>query len=513
MVLGYQSLAYASCASNEGVVETILVEPGDVFNLNDEKENAFYHRWANRLHIETKEEVIRHQLLFSEDGVLTDKALKESERILRANKYIKEATVDVKGGCEEPLQVVVKTTDNWTLTPGVTFGRSGGQNKTGLQIKENNLFGKGKDLGFAYRNTVDRDSLTFEYHDPHVLGTRHDIKFFLQNNSDGEGFLIDYSLPFFEFDGRKSWGIMAESLSQELPLYDGGRVTERIGVKRDRLRAFIGSSGGRSENTVFRKIYGIEFIDKQFFATDTFNSQQDGHDEFYPFIEFIYLVENFANRNNFRTMGRKEDIPLGINASANLGVISTLTGSDNNYVKYNFHLSRGFTPFSNSFGLIDLNFFGYLGGGERAGERLNLTGEYFIYQPENESIYMRGSFISANNLQLDEQLLLGGSTLRGYPFGYQDGDRVATFSVEKRKYFDWYPLRMFQFGAAVFADVGSVWDEQSEEDLLFDVGLSLRMVPTRSSSGKVIHIDIAKPITATENIDSLQISVGTKVSF
>ena len=55
---------------------------------------------------------------------------------------------------------------------------------------------------------------------------------------------------------------------------------------------------------------------------------------------------------------------------------------------------------------------------------------------------------SKGNLLLGEQVLLGGETgLRGYPAGYQTGDKSLLVTAEKRFHFNWYPLHIAKFGA------------------------------------------------------------------
>jgi hemolysin activation/secretion protein len=65
---------------------------------------------------------------------------------------------------------------------------------------------------------------------------------------------------------------------------------------------------------------------------------------------------------------------------------------------------------------------------------------------------------TGRHLDLDNQLLLGGDNgLRGYPLRYQGGDAVALLTLEQRYFSDWYVLRRFRVGGAVFFDAGRTW--------------------------------------------------------
>ncbi len=87
------------------------------------------------------------------------------------------------------------------------------------------------------------------------------------------------------------------------------------------------------------------------------------------------------------------------------------------------------------------------------------------------------------------------------------------FTAEKRFHFDWYPLHLAKFGAAIFTDVGSAWGEGKDPELLADVGIGLRMIPTRTSITKAVHIDLAFPLNGDNDVDDYQLTVNTENSF
>ena len=123
-----------------------------------------------------------------------------------------------------------------------------------------------------------------------------------------------------------------------------------------------------------------------------------------------------------------------------------------------------------------------------------------------------------NNLDLDNLVDLGGDTgLRGYPLRYQTGDSRILLTAEQRYFTDWYPFRLFRVGGAVFADIGRTWGDNPAGGpplgWLKNVGLGLRLGPTRSSGRDVIHIDIALPLDGDPSIDSVQFLIDSKRSF
>src|SRR5690606_3801831 len=96
--------------------------------------------------------------------------LRESERILRANSYLFDARIVPVAYRDGVVDVEVRTRDVWTLKPGITFGRKGGENESGFEFEESNLLGLGKEIELSHTNDVDRNSNLLRYRDPHLFG-------------------------------------------------------------------------------------------------------------------------------------------------------------------------------------------------------------------------------------------------------------------------------------------------------------------------------------------------------
>ena len=119
----------------------------------------------------------------------------------------------------------------------------------------------------------------------------------------------------------------------------------------------------------------------------------------------------------------------------------------------------------------------------------------------------------------DKQLLLGGdSGLRGYPSRYQSGDRSFLINIEQRFYFNYELWQLFDTGAVVFADIGRAWfndrDNGINGGILKDIGIGLRLSPTRAGKNVVLHLDFAIPLDKDDkDIGDIQINFEAKKSF
>jgi len=152
------------------VIATIRIDRSDVFEEAEAEGNSAY-RLANRLHIETREHVIRRELLFSEGSPADPDVLYESERNLRRLNFLHDnAQIETVPRPDGKVDVVVHVRDTWTTRPEVSLRREGGATTGRLSFVEGNLLGFGKTAGISFRKDLDRDSGGVMYGDPRLLG-------------------------------------------------------------------------------------------------------------------------------------------------------------------------------------------------------------------------------------------------------------------------------------------------------------------------------------------------------
>ena len=131
------------------MIGTISIFNESIFDLDNPEENKALYQLANKVHTTTQRNVIQQQLLFHEGDEFSERILEESERILRSNRYIQDATIKAERQENGVVDVSVHTADVWTLMPKISFSRSGGENNAGIGIKEMNLLGSGIEVPAA----------------------------------------------------------------------------------------------------------------------------------------------------------------------------------------------------------------------------------------------------------------------------------------------------------------------------------------------------------------------------
>lgn len=500
-------------ASKNWLVGDIHLDVADVFDTTKEDENKWFHQWANRLHGTTKVDVIKRQLLFKEGEVFDVSLLEESERLLRQNNYIKDAKILPKEVCGNLVSIDVNTVDHWTLSVGGAFGRSGGKNKSGFEFQEHNLLGLGKSLSLAYKSDAERDGTQLLYEDAQLFGSRHQLALLAEQNSDGKVYGVDLGLPFFSLHTSNSWGIGGQRKSQQISLYDAGNVVDTFDDELQTAYMFYGWAKEPVGDAVQRYRVGWNYSKERYAATVN-SSELTEVNQSYPWIEYAFYENEYLKRENLNTMGVIEDTQIGRSMELSVGLLSSAFGSTDDYLRVGARYSRGFQLTDKQLGVIGVSGNSYLGEGELQGIQSNVKGQYYYFKNQKDTLYLSGEVWAADNFLSKEQYELGGDVgLRGYPQGFQSGDRAALLSMEYRHYFDYYPWKLAKFGAVAFADVGTAWDSNKDPELLSDMGFGLRIVPTRSSSSRVIHLDVAFPLDSNGQVDSVQYLLSTKKSF
>jgi hypothetical protein len=136
-------------------IGTIQIEVDDVFE--DTTHLAAPYRLANDLHISTHDSTVSQQLLFHSGDVYNRRLMDETARMLRAQRYLNEASVEPVryNEADNTVDVLVRVHDVWTLSPGLSFGRKGGANSTHVTFEDRNFLGLGKELSLERSSNVD----------------------------------------------------------------------------------------------------------------------------------------------------------------------------------------------------------------------------------------------------------------------------------------------------------------------------------------------------------------------
>ena len=503
------------------VIGDIRIVIGDIFDTRIPGERAWMYRTANKLHIETREDTIRDQLLVKPGDPYRERLIEETERLLRANRYLYSAEITPVAYHDGVVDLEVRTRDVWTLNPGFSYSRAGGENEVGAQIEEKNLLGTGQQVGIAWGDDVDREAVQFDFLDPHFGDGFTQLGLMFADASDGETRALRLQRPFYSLDTRRAGGIRFFDGRLSQPRYVLGDEIGEFEHSSENHELSFGISRGLVGHWVRRYSAGVSYERDEFALLpdeDPGGPLPEDRELLYPWVGLEIVEDRFEERHNQDQIRRTEDVLLGFNAGARLGYASDSMGSDRDAWIAQLWAQDGHDLGSRQtvFGSIAAS--GRLEDGSLANGVLQAEARYYLQTSERSKFYLDVSGAMAEDLDAERQLLLGGDNgLRGYPLRYQAGTSRALLTLEQRYYTDWYPFHLFYVGAAAFFDVGRTWgtDVTGAESLgwLRDVGIGLRLGSSRSSFGNVIHIDLAFPLDGDDDIDDVQLLVKTKARF
>jgi hypothetical protein len=500
----------------------ITIESRNIFDLDNPAENKWLYRWANKLHIVTRPQVIRTQLLFAEGDAYSTRLIDESERLLRQNAYLREVNIEPVSLENGTVDLRIATSDVWSLSPSISAGRDGGENRIGIGVRERNLFGRGMLLGIKYKSTVDRKTTTLEFADTHFRGTRNQLALRLGENSDGYDRQLYFARPFFALDSRRAGGASLSAIDRVDSLYDRGEIISDFRHSLQHHELFAGWSGGLRNGWAKRFFTGLAFDEQEFSATpDTLDPDTlvPGDRKFvYPYFGMEIVEDHFETAENFDQIGRVEDRFLGARFSFRVGYAPTAFGSSTDSWQYRASFSNALVASKATSLTVAAGLDGRYEYGDPKNLLLSFETRFHRRLTRRQLFYASLTATGSENLDLDNQLLIGGdSGLRGYPLRYQGGDTKALLTLEQRFFTDWYPWRLFNVGAAAFFDAGRSWGVSPVGDanlgLLRDIGFGLRLGNNRASEGSVLHIDFAFPLDGEDSIGRFQILVDAKSSF
>lgn len=497
------------------LIGKITIKTGGIFDLSNPQEDKALFRLANKVHITTRQNVIRNQLLFSTGESFSAQKIEESERLLRKNRYLQTISIQPTQGASGLVDIDVITTDSWTLTPIISASRSGGENKTALGFKELNLFGSGVAVEFFRRTDVDRDSSTIKITDRNIGRSWYALSLRVENNNDGHLRFLSLGKPFYSLHSRRTRGIIALDVDQIEHFYDLGEDLAQYRHQSNYREVYFGWSKGLLDGWSKRFTTGITYDEHRFSAASILPQDRKF---VYPFFGIELLQDRYEKTMNYEQLNIVEDRFLGTRLSLRLGLAHANFGSDRDAWLYKAVAQTAFEKSAKTSVLLAAVLDGRL---EDAGVRnlsLDLSARYYKRQSQHRLLFIELSGIYGHNLDLDRFLLLGGNSgLRGYPLRYQTGDRRALLTVEQRFFSNWYPFRLFHVGAAIFFDIGRTWGDgpvsPAAESWLKDVGFGLRIGNTRLALGKMIHVDLAFPLDGKDDIKSVQFLVSTKKKF
>ncbi|MCL7943753.1 BamA/TamA family outer membrane protein [Marinobacter sp. ATCH36] len=496
-----------------------------IFDVSDPEQDNFLYRTLNALNTPTWESALRAQLVFNEGDPYDPALIAESERVLRQREYLTAAWVGATHVCGDEVEVSVLARDTWTLLPTVGGSRSGGENTTNTGLSDPNFLGSGKSLGVSYTKDPDRTETSVYFDDPNVLGSHWQSGFAYDDRSDGRGRSAYLERPFFSDSADWRFGLSGLDDVREQSRFVGAEAIADYRRSQEFVSVDVGWRLLERNDRQVRLLAGYRYDALEFERLPDeadLDLLPEDRTLSYPWIGFDYRENRFREMTNLTQLQRVEDVRDGFVWRTELGYSSPGLGATEDRVVLNVDFQDALLATATNYARYGISQSGNYRLDDDRFENLQgtLSLEYFHGGVVRwNSWYTNLSVTAAHNLTVDQQLLIGGENgLRGYPSDYQQGNRRALWTLERRFFPDWHPFKLFRLGGVLFTDVGRAWFDDGrnngpDDGVLKDIGFGLRLASSRIEVQRMLHLDFAFPLDGDDSIDQVQILLRGRSSF
>lgn len=542
------SLLYAQEDSSRVFrVDSIAYHIGDAFDdakAHTSAERSVYN-FLNWIHIETTEGTVQKLLLFDKGDLVNLNLVLESERFLRDQNFLSDASIAIEN-VDGKNVAQVYTSDNWTLSVPLSVGFSGSEFtydnlNYGIGIQESNFLGLGQNLGFYFGHDEFRDMLSLQYANPHFLFRYNRLDASYSYNTDGYLAYWKMYVPFlsrsmnqwaYTLVGYKNKKISyiygsgdlpagAVLTETKLPLdslqeYNGKKATKLLKIKDfvdDSLTfAFSRSFGGTlrkfyvgatydylnqtaEDGTVFRNLF---YQDSIVYSLDSnaldkwLPERTDSRVGFY----LMYSNIRYEKIKNFHNVKWTEDVDKGWSLKAKVSKNYEQLGAADNDIRFDFwtnlYLGRNYHHLT-----LKSEMAFYLDHGESHDTYKKISGEYIFHPSSFTSTALTGWVDMYQDARYGYQLTLGGANgFLGFPTGIYAGQARVFANLEQR-FFPNFELGTLMPVFAIFGSIGETagtFEDLNREDLIYVAGVGVRFAQTKSISRLINKVDVSFPI-------------------
>ena len=486
-------------------VGKVTVEPQEVF---DESDSTFLQnvgeyvrpvgelaqkmrKLANDVHVLTREEVIRRELLFKEGDPYDQRLVDESARHLRKLGIVGDISITSDTLPNNIIDVVVKTHDRWTLSPSLSATVGGGVSGFGIGVREENLLGMGQKVGVGYNRLSDRvnpNGGEIGFTEPRSFGSWWSTALQYRNADELRQASVDIQRPFYadaaEWAARSFANVGRLRIRQYL---DGNVVRDDYLNQENELLWLASSSGSDTKLQLAAGYYRMR-------------ANSDSM-ELRPFdnVDLVIGSLSILSREYYKgsyveNFGRVEDVPVGYQVG--LAVGRNLHFSSLGSVDYFARLfGQGSVRFGGGVsGHYKASIASYFVGNTPDEMTISATALHFWRLMPNQTLLGRITTTIGSHWAPSSQLTLGSfSGLRGYTSNEFAGQRVLVVNLEHRM-FSMLSLWFLKLGAAFFFDSGTVWNQGEGfggQRFHSAVGVGLQIESGKNLGNGIFRVDLA----------------------
>lgn len=305
------------------IIRNINITTLDPFGQSEKdstrKPRNGFERFGNKVHVKSSRLTIKNLLLIRKNRPLDSLLVKESERLIRTQRYIRAVDITTKFSetNSDSVDVYIRVLDSWSLIPNA----SGSTSKTTFELTERNFLGTGHEWDNTYRQHFDdgRSAVSTKYTIPNILNTY--IKTALAYRIDEQSNYsksVTIDRPFFSAFAKWGAGIyIAQDFKVDsLPDTSGkyGPQNFKVGTQDvwvgKSLKIFDGNS---EEDRTTNFITSLRFLRRNYteFPTTEYDSLHYFSDERFFLAGFGVSSRKYIQDKFLFNYGITEDVAIG----------------------------------------------------------------------------------------------------------------------------------------------------------------------------------------------------------
>jgi hypothetical protein len=491
-------------SAGRDVVRTIEVERLPVYQGRLDT-LPVYKRLMNRLHVTTRDRVVRREVLLRVGEPYDSARAAETARNLRNLRIFQAAHVDsvqrafavpVPGDGVRPdtaLVARVVTEDAFTMKPYISFRSSGGQATYGIGMYESNLFGNLINVGAKFKHDPDRNSFDMSARAPRIIDDRVGLYTTYSLLSDGKQATAGVELPYLSLSARTSLTVTGELFDGRVLRFVEGDTTPADSVHRNFgiVRLLAGQAVRAGPAGYLRAELRAQIRREDF-------GPEPAPDSLPRTITGAAVLRVEARRagfvvvQNYRNIGPDEDIDVSTSVRVGLAVAPEAWGYARNGLGPEIDAQTGLA-FRGGFVTGRLQYSG-LYGSEGADSSTMFVSATGAVQPlrHHSAILFVGGGRQLNpypGAEFDLGLTRGP---RAFPAHAFTGDRMFFLSGEYRAVVIPNLKDLVGVGVAAFGDYGGAWYAGATRRTGTDFGVGVRVGSSRfPSANGAARFDVA----------------------
>lgn len=274
-------------------------------------------RTGNRLHLKTKKIAIYNLLLFKRNSTYDTYKILETERLIRAQRYVTAVRISNQtvGVASDSVDVTIRVLDSWSTIPRFSIS----SNQVSVGFKEKDFFGSGQQLEYRFINRFDdgRNANEATYTIPNIkntyISTVLHYKMDLDNNYIKS---IDVERDFYSPLTKWAGGVYVDEFYRRDTLQAPDQTFAFQSVKYKSQDVWAGRAFKMFEDpheAITNLVITGRFLNKNFTENPT---EVYDPDHFYSDEKFIlsgvglntrkFIQDRYIFRN-----GQTEDVPIG----------------------------------------------------------------------------------------------------------------------------------------------------------------------------------------------------------